>query len=254
MKRGLKVLVGLASFFVIGLPVFSQPSSKSIATVTMDDFDSVGAQDYLYDGEKYSWEWGANASRFIMDGYPKLDYFDGIPNSLEQLKRGMDGDRKVLGVKVSYKRKGDNWLEVYPTKDGEPYEPVFTGTVNTIDFWVWGAHYNYYLEVLVRDANGTVHVLKAGTLYFSGWKNIIVKIPGWLVQHSKLRSGPANMTFVGYRIRSDAAEFVDDFTVFFDELQYTTNSLSDIYDGYELRRVDFGDSESDSSDEVKDGE
>ena len=35
MKRGLRVFVGLACFFVMGLPVFSQPSSKSIMTVMM---------------------------------------------------------------------------------------------------------------------------------------------------------------------------------------------------------------------------
>ena len=254
MKRGLKVLVGLACFFVIGLPVFSQPNAKSIATVTLDDFDSVGAQDYLYDGEKYSWEWGVQASRFIMDGYPRLEYFEGIPNPIAQLKRGMDGERKVLGVKTSYKRKGDNWFEIYPTKDGEPFEPVFSGTVAQIDFWVWGANYNYTLDVLVRDSSGIVYVLPAGSLYFPGWRNVVVKIPGWINQHSKLRSGPANMTFVGFRVRSDAQEYVDDFTIFFDELKYTTNSLTDIYDGYELRRVDFGDSDGSGSDEVKDGE
>lgn len=255
MKRGLRVFVGLACFFVMGLPVFSQPSTKSIATVNLDDFDNVGAQDYLYDGEKWSWDWASAASRFIMEGYPRLDYFEGIPNPLAQLKRGLDGERKVLGVKVAFKRKGDNWFEVYPVKDDKPFEPMFTGTVNTLDFWVWGANYNYNLEVLVRDARGVVHVLKAANLYYSGWKNIIVKIPGWMEQHSKLRSGPANMTFVGFRIRAAAEEFVDDFTVFFDEIKYTTNSLSDIYDGYELRRVDFGDSEdSENSDEVKDGE
>ena len=254
MKRGLKVLVGLACFFVIGLPVFSQPSAKSLATVLMDDFDSVGAQDYLYAGQKYSWEWGVQASRFVADGFPKLEYFNGISNSLAVLKRGMDGERKCLGVQVSYKRKGDNWFEVFPTKDDKAFEPVFQGTVNTVDFWVWGANYNYYLEMLVRDANGTVHVLKVGSLAFSGWRNIVVKIPGWLCQHSKLRSGPPNMTFVGFRIRSDAGEFVDDYAIFFDELKYTTNTLSDIYDGYDLRDVFESAVDSESSDEVKDGE
>ena len=101
---------------------------------------------------------------------------------------------------------------------------------------------------------GVVHVLKGASLYYPGWKNIIVKIPTWIEQHSKLRSGPANMTFVGFRVRAAAEEYVDDFTVFFDELKYTTNSLSNIYDGYELRHADFGDQESGDSDEVKDGE
>ena len=49
MKRGLRVLVGLAFTFVIGLPLFAQPSSKSIETFLMEDFDSAGEQNYMYD-------------------------------------------------------------------------------------------------------------------------------------------------------------------------------------------------------------
>ena len=67
-----------------------------------------------------------------------------------------------------------------------------------------------------------------------------------------MRSGPENMRFVGFRIRTDAEEYVDDYVVFFDQIKYTTNSLAVIYDGYELKDVDFGDSESDSENEVED--
>ena len=78
-----------------------------------------------------------------------------------------------------------------------------------MDFWVWGSGYNYYLEVMVRDALGTVKVLPAGSLAFHGWRNIIINIPGWIQQSSHLRSGPENLTFVGFRIRSDAEEYVE---------------------------------------------
>ena len=105
---------------------------------------------------------------------------------------------------------------------------------------------------MVRDTRGVVHVLPAGSLAFSGWKNIIVKIPGWIQQHSQLRSGPSNMTFVGFRIRSDAEEYVDDYVIFFDQIKYTTNSLSFIYDGYELKDIQFDDNE--DSDEVSEAE
>ena len=92
MKRGLKVFIGLVSFCVIGLPVFGQPSSKSIETVIMESFDSAGAQEYLYDGKTYNWEWAVNSSRFVAEGYPKTGYNEGIPNSLKQLKKGKDID------------------------------------------------------------------------------------------------------------------------------------------------------------------
>ncbi len=241
MKRGQKVFISLACLFVFGLPAFSQPSSRSVETFVLDNFDAAGSQEYPYNGQTYSWDWGVRASRFVAEGYPKSGYYAGIPNSLKPLRRETDSDPMVFGVKVAFNRKGDNWFEVYPQKDDKPFEIPLVGTVTQIDFWVWGANYNYYLDVLVRDAGGRVHVLPAGSLAFNGWRNIVVNIPGWLQQHSQLRSGPANMTFVGYRIRSDAEEYVDDYVVFFDQIKYTTNSLSFIYDGYELKDVDFGD-------------
>ena len=178
MKRGLTVLVSLAFTFVIGLPLFAQPSSKSIETFLMDDFDSAGEQNYMYDGKPYSWDWTVNSSRFVAEGYPKTGYYEGVPNSLKQLLKGTDKNFKVFGVKTAFNRKGDNWFEVYPTKDDKAFEIPFVGTVTAIDFWVWGANYNYYLELMVRDTRGVVHVLPAGSLAFSGWKNIIVKVPG----------------------------------------------------------------------------
>lgn len=253
MKRGLRVLVGLAFTFVIGLPLFAQPSSKSIETFLMEDFDSAGEQNYMYDGKAYSWDWAINPSRFIAEGYPKTGYYEGVPNSLKQLYKGTDKDFKVFGVKTAFNRKGDNWFEVYPTADDKPFEIPFIGNVTTIDFWVWGANYNYYLELMVRDAKGVVHVLPAGSLAFNGWKNIIIKIPGWIQQKSHLRSGPANLTFVGFRVRTDAEEYVDDYVIFFDQIKYTSNSLSFIFDGYELKDIEFGDS-NDDSDEVSEAE
>ncbi len=250
MKRELKVLIGLACMFVIGLPVFAQPNSRSIETFVLDDFDSAGSQNYLYSGKSYSWDWGVTSSRFIAENYPISGYYEGVPNSLKQLYKGTDKDFKVYGVKTAFKRKGDNWFEVYPTSDGKAFEIPFVGVVSQMDFWIWGAGYNYYLEVMVRDALGTVKVLPAGSLAFHGWKNIIINIPGYIQQSSHLRSGPENLTFVGFRIRSDAEEYVDEFRIFFDQIKYTTNSLSLIYDGYELNDLDFGDSSSDSSDDV----
>ena len=254
MKRGLKVFVGLACLFVIGLPVFAQPSSKSIETFVLDDFDSAGSQNYICEGKSYSWDWAVNASRFIAEDYPKTGYYEGVPNSLKQLYKGTDKDFKVFGVKTAFNRKGDNWFEVYPTADDKNFEIPFVGTVTQIDFWVWGANYNYYLELLVRDAQGVVHVLPAGSLAFNGWRNIIVNVPGWLQQHSHLRSGPTTMTFVGFRVRSDAEEYVDDYVIFFDQIKYTSNSLSNIYDGYELLDVDFGDSDSSDNSSSDSGE
>lgn len=238
MKRGLKVLAGLVLLCVIGMPVFAQPSTKSIETLILDNFDTP---------DENGWSWDVQSSRFVAEGFPKTGFYAGIPNSLKALRRPGDPDPQVFGVKTAFNRKGDNWFEVFPTKDGAKYEIPFVGTVSQIDFWVWGANYLYFLDMLVRDGDGRVHVLPAGNLHFNGWRNIVVNIPGWMNQHSKLRSGRENMTFVGFRIRTDAEEFVDDYVIFFDQIKYTTNSLSVIYDGYDLKDVDFGDSDSSST-------
>lgn len=252
MKRGLFVLAGLALLFVIGGVAFGQPNSKSMSTVTIDDFDSVGEQKYrVWEKGKIverSWEWKTQASRFVTEGYPtEPKVFEAIPNSLRVIRTDDEKPATVLGVKVKFDRKGDNWFEVFPSDGDKPIEIPLEGTVSQFDFWVWGANYLYFLDLLVRDAEGAVHILPAGNLAFNGWKNVIVKIPGWLRQRSRLRSGPAKMTFVGFRIRTDPAEFVDDFLIYFDDFKCMTYTLSNVFDGYELKDQDFGDEEETSS-------
>jgi len=236
MKKGAVVFTSLALLLAFCLPAVAQPSNRAVETIVVEDFDNKGDKE---------WTWNVQASHFIdaENGYPKLQYFDGQPNSLKYLNKG-DSSPKVLGVKTSYLRKGENWFEVYPEKDGKPYEVSLIGTVTQIDFWVWGANYLYYIDLLVRDADGRVYTLPAGNLGFDGWKNVIVSVPTYLRQHSRLRSGPKTMTFVGFRVHTDPNEYVDDFNIFFDQLKYTTNTLSNIFDGYELRDIDFGDSKS----------
>lgn len=227
MKKGFVVFVSILALSCVHL--FAQPSSKSIETFVVDNFDT-----------EQEWSWNTRASRYVADGFPKSGSFDGIPASLRVFQNEGDPDPKVLGVEIAYNRKGDNWFEIFPEKDGEPYEIPLIGTVTAVDFWVWGANYSYSLDLLIRDAEGRVHSFPATVLSFKGWKNVIVKIPTWLRQSSKLRTGPTSITFVGFRIRTDPEEYVDDFRVFFDQIKYVTNSLETIYDGWELQSSEFG--------------
>ncbi len=238
MKKGAVVFTSLALLAAFCIPAVAQPSNRAVETIVIDDFDDTG---------KNEWTWNVATSRFIDSekGFPKQGFFEGQPNSLRVLNSSEDTP-KVLGVSTSYTRKGENWFEVYPEKDGKPYEIPLLGDVKQLDFWVWGAKYLYHLDVLVRDSDGRVYTLPATTLTFSGWKNVIINIPTHIRQHSRLRSGPKTMMFLGFRVRTDPNEFVDDFDIFFDQLKYTTNTLSNIYDGYELKEVDFGDSNSSS--------
>ncbi|MCQ2982191.1 MAG: flagellar filament outer layer protein FlaA [Treponemataceae bacterium] len=237
MKQGVLVCVCLVLCFVFCAPVFAQPNTKSVETILIDNFD---------DRDAVSFDWKVQTSRSIHVGegddvYPKMGYVEGIPNSLRGYRTASDPTPYVLGVQTKFDRKGDNWFEIYPVdkESGEIFEIPLKGTTSQIDFWAWGANYNYYLEVLIRDAEGCVHVLPAATMNYQGWRNIVVGIPTSIHQRSRLRSGPETANFVGFRIRSDANEYVDDFVIYFDQLRYTTHTMNFIYDGFELRKPNF---------------
>ena len=238
MKKGGIIFICLFLAFVVCLPVAAQPSSKSVETILIDNFDTADEMD---------WEWSVQASKFIHvgdsaeDTYPKMGYVEAIPNSLRAYRTADDGTPYVFGAQVRFDKKGDNWFEIYPVskETGENYEIPLLGQVSQIDFWAWGANYNYYLELLVRDANSVVHVLPATMMNFEGWKNIVIQIPTAIRQQSRLRSGPENLTFIGFRISSAASEFVDDFVIYLDQFRYTTNTMNFVYDGFELRKPDF---------------
>ena len=256
MKQGMFTGISLVLAILVCVPLAAQPSMRGVETIVIDMFDEPTLQvDHVVTGnkaastEKVEAKWTTRASKFVSTdlGLPRISYADGIPNSLRALRSPSAPPARVLGVEVAFDRKGDNWFELYPVPaDGSPgtngrenLEVPLSGVVRQIDFWVWGANYRYVLEVLVRDAEGTVHILPAGNLAFYGWRNVIVNIPTGIIQHSRLRSGPESMNFVGFRVRSEPAEYVDNFVVYFDNLKYTTSVLSNIYDGYELRKFDF---------------
>ena len=243
MKKGLVVFASFALLLAVGIPAFSQAPSRSVETVMIDNFDGNDSD--------VTWTWNVQASRFVTEGYPIINTFEAIPNSLKLVTKA-DETHKVIGAKVKFDRRGDNWMEIYPEKDGKPYEIPFRGNVKTLDFWVWGANYLYFLDVLVRDADGRVHIIHCGNLAFDGWRNFVVDVPTYIRQHSRLRSGPEQMTFVGFRITTDPDEFVDDYVVYFDHFKYSTGALAYIFDGYELQKADFGDDDSKKSD--KDGQ
>ncbi|MDR3283738.1 MAG: flagellar filament outer layer protein FlaA [Treponema sp.] len=241
MKRGYFVLIGLVSMVLFCAPLFGQQISRGYETYNIDTFDPSGEQQRL--------TWSVNPSRFIAEGFPKINYFNGEPNSLRLSRLSglayrpsaeSDTQRQVLGIQVGYRRKADNWFEVFPVnEDNSHYEFPLEGIVSQIDFWVWGTDYHYSLELMIRDTEGLVHVLPVGSLYFQGWKNFIVPIPSNIRQRSRKVTAAPGLAFLGFRVRAKPTEYADKFTVYFDQLKYTTAILDTIYDGYELRNENF---------------
>ena len=103
MKKGAVVFTSLALLVAFCLPAVAQPSNRAVETIVVDNFDDTGSNE---------WTWNVTASRFIdsENGFPKQSFFEGQPNSLKFLKQGDESTPKVLGVKTSFLRKGENWF------------------------------------------------------------------------------------------------------------------------------------------------
>lgn len=234
MKQGRLIVCLVLVGLLFALPVFGQnKDTTSYESIMIDNFDQ----------QPQDWSWHVTASRFVHEGYPRLQYFEGAPNSVKYLQ-DPSLNAKVLGVEISYDRKGDNWFEIFPAKQDSngkyvPYDVPLQGKVDHIDTWVWGAGYGYNLDLLIRDADGRVHALPMTKLTYHGWRNIKTVIPGWLVQRSRLRGGSKTAYFVGFRVKTDPEAPVDIFTVYFDQLKYLTNVFADIYDGYNFDSIVF---------------
>jgi hypothetical protein len=243
MKQGGLIIAGLVLMFtMVALPVMAEDSHVNYETYIVDNFDSQGTE----------WTWLAAGSKFVTQGYPQLKYFDGMPNAIRVTQVDPAGKYQFLGMEVKFDRKGDNWVDVVPMKknaEGKdaPYEIPFKGRIARLDLWVWGANYAYELEVLVRDCNGRVHTLSFGLVDHEGWKNMSVNMPSNIQQVSPYLNGIQSASFVAFRIRSRPNERVDAFKIFFDQFKALTNTYMPSYDGFELVRSQFDETQNKES-------
>ena len=241
MKQGFVSTVFVLMFAVVCIPLAAQDSGVNYQTYMVEPFDAPESSEIT---------WNGIGSKFVTEGYPILKYFDGMPNALRVMQSDSDKEYKFLGVQFKFNRQGDNWVDIYPTKGSDggdaaaPYEIPFKGIVQRLDLWVWGAGYAYDLEILVRDCNGRIHTLPVGTLNYHGWRNLAVTVPS-KIQRSRYLSQVKQMNFVAFRIRTQPTENVDDFYIFFDEFKALTNTRLPSYDGFELEKAQFEDTDSD---------
>ena len=234
MRHGSLIFASVLAVFLCTLfPLSSLDAEVNYQTYMVDTFDSA-------EGE---WSWHAVGSKFVTKGFPVLKTFDGMPHAVKVMNENSEG-AKFLGVQVKFNRRGDNWLDIVPSKQGqnglEPYEIPFKGNIARLDLWVWGAGYYYDLEVLVRDCYGRVHTLPVGVLNFKGWKNLSVSIPKSIPQSSAYINAGKEMKFVAFRVRTRPTEHVEDFYIFIDQFKALTDMHKDSYDGYELANMQFG--------------
>ncbi len=239
MKQGGLIIAGLVLLFALcAMPISAQQRPVNYETYIVDNFDSPDT----------NWTWKAAGSKYAAKDFPVLKYFDGMPNAIRVTQTDTNAQYKMLGMEVKFDRKGDNWVDIYPSKkDSEgkekPFEIPFKGRISRLDLWVWGANYAYDLEMLVRDCNGRVHTLSLGLVNHEGWKNMSVLLPGNIQQVSPYLNGLQNMSFVCFRLRTRPSERVDNFYIFFDNFKALTDTYMPSYDGFELVGAKFSDSE-----------
>ena len=107
MKQGVVITVFVLMFAVVCTPLAAQDSGVNYQTYMVETFDSPESSEIT---------WNGVGSKFITEGYPVLKYFDGMPNALRVMQSDTEQQYKFLGVQFKFNRKGDNWVDIYPTK------------------------------------------------------------------------------------------------------------------------------------------
>ncbi|MBT3273334.1 MAG: flagellar filament outer layer protein FlaA [Spirochaetales bacterium] len=232
MKRGASLLISLA------ILLFFASTSVLIADERVQNLDSVVIENF---DDPDSRMWHVLGSKFVTEGTPLIAYAPSWPEAV--YGRNRDGlDLKVLGVQASFDRQGYNYLEFIPVIEGQDGEleadPIsLPGRVQTIDMWVWGSNYDFYMEVHVRDFNGRVYVLPLGGTKFVGWRNLQANIPGIIPQAGGYITPGGfikNIELLKIVLWTKPNENVAGFNLYLDQIKVLTDSFVTRFDGDDL--------------------
>ena len=232
----LVVLVGMTAF-----PLVAQEPTVSLQTIILERFNGETVREWSFQGRTHEFdlEWRTDASRFAsqIDGesFPQTTFVQAWPQALFGSNRE-GNDLQSFGIWGKFDRQGFNWVDVYPVRTGsdEPFEIPIPGRVRALDMWVWGSNLNYELEAYVRDHRGVVHSINMGSIAFTGWRNMQVRIPATIMQSRRVLPSYAGLHFVKFRIWTTPPERVDNFFVYFNQLKVLTDVFETLFDGNDL--------------------
>ncbi len=158
---------------------------------------------------------GDNAKFRKADGTYQKDYF---PTYLDKRKF-------VLGVRVDFQKRGNNWFATYP------YRPIkLEGLVKTFEVWVAGRQKNHRLFIMVEDIYGDTKIIPMGKLNFLGWKRLYVHVPDQIDQFDYTLSHRRGLVFKGFLIKCDPLESRGRYYIYFDNL---TAEVSRFWEEYQ---------------------
>ncbi|MBN2626918.1 MAG: flagellar filament outer layer protein FlaA [Spirochaetales bacterium] len=183
---------------------------------------------------------------YAMDTWP-TDLFGAYPENREELG--------VLGIWSRFDRMGYNQYEIVPGEDASgtwTQKPIeLPGRVKTIDWWLWGSAFNYYVEIYVMDYRGfefklaPIRVEKltgkkiVSNLNYSGWRNFYIDIPNYIDQDVPYQPRNANMKITKFVIYTDPREKVTDCYLYMDHLKILTDVQESTFDGYLMKEKTF---------------
>lgn len=227
------LMLTLTLSVVLGTTYAAEKDFERSETVLVDTFDS----NVTFPGTQDALDWQVVASRNVREGFPKTVRANAWPRARFGQNPENADSLQVLGISASYIKEGDNWLEVIPTKAGTPTPLPLTGKVNAVSVWVWGNNYKYNLDAVFKDDNGIKYRVKAGSLNYLGWRNMVITLPSSVSQSKRRFPAPAKISLEKFIISSDLTEVVDDFYVYIDQI--TTTSVVEIkkYDGEDLAEI-----------------
>ncbi|UTY23908.1 flagellar filament outer layer protein FlaA [Treponema denticola] len=235
MKKSIAIIL-----FLIGLVTFSFAQQNSAE----NDFSNVDAADPTKIGvdsaeqrikevsiDKFENEGTWYAKMSADEGVVSSRLFNGNPLNKKPIpaEEGLElTDDKVLGVKVSFYRRGYNSFEVHATK-ALPVE----GIAKTASVWVVGRSYPHTMKLIVEDFWGKKFELYVGKLNHSGWKLMTVAIPPQnsagktgIIQKDYHYGTSMGLKIVGFRVECDPEEAYGHYYIYFDDLRV----VSDLYE------------------------
>ncbi len=218
-------------FFFTAALILADESTVNLASVVLDGFDQPDKSFWIVKG-----------SKFATQGYPQTSFTRAWPATLF----GKNKDNKnlfSLGIHGRFDRKAYNYIEVIPAKKADdgtlvPNPMPIPGIGRTIDLWVWGSNYNFYMDVHLRDYQGVDHVLRLGDLMYEGWRDLSVSIPTSIPQSRRYIPSYQGLVITEFVIWTRPDEKVDDLYIFIDEIKVLTDMFQTRFDGDDLADPD----------------
>ncbi len=235
MRPGLRAFLGtvlaLTLFFTAAL-VMGDEITQIITAKTIATFNDPAT----------AGNWIVQGSRYATQGFPQLQIVKAFPESLYG-KNKENTPLFSLGVHSRFDRKSYNYVEIIPAaKDSTgklvPTTIPLPGRAQSINLWVWGSNYNYWMDAHIRDYQGIDYVLHFGSLQFAGWKNLSAPISTAIPQSRPYIPRYAGLELTKLVVWTSPEEKVDDNYMFIHELNVITDMYEARFDGEDLADPD----------------